>query len=169
MMFVYAVTIVFIVIVTVSLFLMGSNIVDAFALPHAMSIVADFEGKFDNKSINTSGKYRISNDVNIFVLVGNFEETGVSHYDPTTGKYVISNPNCSNITGELVLESVEAKIYLDYTGKNCHYGLLSYVIGTFEVTNSEGKYEILEGEGRITFVADHHNNDVSGQLKGSFN
>jgi len=144
------------------------GIVEVYALPHAISVVGNFEGEFDYKSINTTGEYTISGDTNTFVLVGTFEEKGVSHYNVSTGKYVISNPNCSNITGELVLQSVETKINLDYTGKNCHYGLFSYVIGTFEVTDSEGKYEIKSGEGRITFVADHHTNNVSGQLKGSF-
>ena len=177
-------------ILAISLFFITSSLVDVYAveqvtveeasieekitlqvtkkLPHAVSITADFEGKFDRKMINTSGEYKISNDVNTFVLVGTFDETGVSHYDPILGKYVITNPNCSNITAELVLESKDTKINLDYTGKNCHYGFFSYVIGTFEVTDSTGQYEGIEGNGRITFVADHHNNNVSGELKGSF-
>lgn len=131
---------------------------EANALPHAISVVGDFEGKFDHKSINTVGEYTISGDTNTFVLVGTFENDGIDRFNLT----------CQKIVADLVLESQETKINLDYTGKNCRYGLFSYVIGTFEVTNSEGKYEIKSGEGRITFVADHHTNNVSGELKGNF-
>ncbi len=131
---------------------------EANALPHAISVVGEFEGKFDLKSINTVGDYTISGDTNTFVLVGTFENDGLDRF----------NPNCQKIIAYLVLENQETKINLDYTGKNCRYGLFSYVIGTFEVTNSEGEYEIKSGKGRITFVADHHSNNVSGHLKGSF-
>ncbi len=131
---------------------------EANALPHAISVVGEFEGKFDHKSINTVGDYTISGDTNTFVLVGTFENDGLDWF----------NPNCQKIVADLILESQETKFYLDYTGKNCRYGLFSYVIGTFEVTDSEGEYEIKSGEGRITFVADHHTNNVSGELKGSF-
>ncbi len=131
---------------------------EANALPHAISVVGEFEGKFDEKMINTVGEFRINNDIGIYVLVGTFENDGIDRF----------NPNCQKIVADLVLESKETKFYLDYTGKNCRYGLFSYVIGTFEVTDSEGEYEIKSGEGRITFVADHHTNNVSGELKGSF-
>jgi len=114
------------------------------------SIVGSFEGKFDEKMINTVGEFRISNNIGTYVLVGTFENNGRDWL----------NPNCQKITADLVLEGTDKKIILDFTGKNCKYGLMSYVIGTFETSL---------GEGSITFVADHHNNNVEGQLKGVLN
>ncbi len=114
------------------------------------SIVGSFEGKFDEKMINTVGEFRISNNIGTYVLVGTFENNGRDWL----------NPNCQKITADLVLEGTDKKITLDFTGKNCKYGLMSYVIGTFETSL---------GEGSITFVADHHNNNVEGQLKGVLN
>lgn len=137
-------------------------------LTHRVSVTGNFDGVFDHELINTEGKFRISSDVDTFVLVGTFENAVVQHWSPISGVYVTSNPNCQNISGDLVLESTEAKINIDFNGKNCTYGLTSYVIGTFETTESVGKYEGIVGEGSITFVADHHTNNVSGQLKGSF-
>ncbi len=144
------------------------GIENAFALDNKVSVVGNFEGKFDHEMINTTGKYTISANTETFVLVGTFDNEYYQHLNPVTGKYVTSNPNCQRVHGDLVLESVDTKVFLDYNGKNCKYGLISYVIGTFEVTDSEGLLEINEGYGRITFVADHHSNNVSGQLKGSF-
>lgn len=141
---------------------------EAFALPHSVGVVGDFNGKFDEKMINTEGKFRISGEIKQFILTGTFDNEYHKHVNPTTGKYVTSNPNCQRLHAGLVLQSVESKINLDFNGKNCKIGLISYVIGTFEVIDSEGKYEIKQGEGRITFVADHHNNNVHGQLKGVF-
>jgi len=137
-------------------------------LTHKVSVTGNFDGVFDHKSINTQGKFRISGEIETFVLVGTFENTGVKHWNPVSGVYITSNPNCQNISADLVLESVETKINIDFNGKNCTYGLTSYVIGTFETTESVGKYGSIVGEGSITFVADHHTNNVSGQLKGSF-
>jgi len=114
------------------------------------SFVGSFEGTYDEKMINTVGEFRINNDIGIYVFVGTFENDGIDRF----------NPNCQKIVGDLVLEGTDRKITLDFTGKNCKYGLTSYVIGTFE-TNG--------GEGRITFVADHHNNTVEGQLTGVLN
>ena len=114
------------------------------------SIVGSFEGKFDEKMINTVGEFRISNDIGTYVLVGTFQNDGRDWL----------NPNCQKIVAELTLEGTDRKITLDFTGKNCKYGLMSYVIGTFETSL---------GEGSITFVADHHSNNVSGQLKGVLN
>lgn len=115
------------------------------------SIVGSFEGTYDEKMIITVGEFRISNEIGTYVLVGTFENDGIDWF----------NPNCQKIVADLVLEGIDRKIItLDFTGKNCKYGLTSYVIGTFE-TNG--------GEGRITFVADHHNNTVEGQLTGVLN
>ncbi len=134
-------------------FLMGSHN-QATALS---SFYGEFDGKFDNKMINADGKFRIGSDIGTFVLVGTFENSMFRHWDPLSGVYITSNPNCQNIIGDLTLQGEKRSIDLDFTAKSCKYGLISYVIGTFE---TEG------GEGRITFVADHHENNVSGQLKG---
>jgi len=128
-------------------------IVSIFVIDEAQartSFVGSFEGKFDEKMINTVGEFRINNDIGIYVLVGTFENDGIDRF----------NPNCQKIVADLVLEGTDRKISLDFTGKNCKYGLMSYVIGTFETDG---------GEGRITFVADHHNNTVEGQLTGVLN
>lgn len=114
------------------------------------SFIGNFEGKFDEKMINTEGEFRVGGESNIFVFVGTFENAGRDYF----------NPSCQKISGDLILESNDKKIYIDFDGKNCKYGLISYVVGTFE---TEG------GEGRITFVADHHNNNVKGELRGFFN
>lgn len=111
------------------------------------SFIGSFEGKYDEKMINTVGEFRISNEIGTYVLVGTFENDGRDWL----------NPNCQKIVADLVLEGTDRKITLDFTGKNCKYGLTSYVIGTFETDG---------GEGRITFVADHHNNNVKGELRG---
>ncbi|GEM_PF-6802113 len=133
----------FLPILAVSLFVID----DAQALS---SFIGSFEGMYDEKMINAVGEFRINNDIGTYVLVGTFENDGIDRY----------NPNCQKIVGDLVLEGTDRKIILDFTGKNCKYGLTSYVIGTFETDG---------GEGRITFVADHHNNTVEGQLKGVLN
>lgn len=149
--------------------LMIGNVVaiqDVDELPsYKTSVVGNFNGHFDNKMINTSGNFNINNKVKTFVLVGTFANAEQQHWNPITGKYVKSSPNCQKIIGDLVLQTADAKINLDFIGKKCVYGLFSYVIGTFEVTDSTG-YEIESGEGRITFVTDHHSNIAKGQLKG---
>lgn len=138
------------------------------AIPsYKVSIVGNFDGEFDHKMINSSGKFRISGDAIIFALTGTFENSEQQHWNPLTGKYVRSSPNCQKINGDLVLTETNEKIDLDFNGKVCSYGLYSFVIGTFETTGGEGTYENVSGEGNITFVADHHTNKVSGQLKGS--
>jgi len=121
------------------------------------SFIGSFEGIFDEKMINAVGEFRVSNNIDTFVLVGTFETNKITHWNPYEGVYITSNPNCQKIIADLVLEGTDRKISLDFTGKNCKYGLISYVIGTFE---TEG------GEGRITFVADHHTNTVKGELRG---
>lgn len=141
---------------------------EAFALEHKVRVQGNFDGKFDHKMINSEGTFRISGDINKFILVGTFDNNDSEHWNPVTGKYVRSNPTCQKIVGDLTLESVETKIKLNVNAKKCQYGLLSYIIGTFDVVDSEGKHDIESGEGRITFVADNHNNSVKGQLIGSF-
>jgi len=111
------------------------------------SFIGSFEGIFDEKMINAVGEFRISNDIGTYVFVGTFEDNGRDAF----------NPNCQKILADLVLEGTDRKLSLDFTGKHCKYGFISYVIGTFE---TEG------GEGRITFVADHHKNTVKGELRG---
>ncbi len=137
-------------------------------LTHKVSITGNFEGDFDHKLINANGKFRISGDIQTFVLVGTFENEGVRYWNPYTGEYQTSNPNCQIVVGDLVLRSPDTRVELIFNGQTCTYGLMSYVIGTFVTGDSSGSYAGVEGEGRITFVADHHNNNVSGQLKGSF-
>ncbi len=132
---------------------------DAEASYHDVAIVGDFEGKFDHKSINAEGDYSISNDRHIFTLHGDFEKDG---------RDVTYNIQCITIVGELVLDSKETKVYLDFDGKKCQYGYMSFVFGTFETTNSTGKFAGVTGEGRINFYADHHANNVFGTLQGTF-
>jgi len=111
------------------------------------SFIGSFEGTYDEKMINADGEFRISNDIGIYVLVGTFDDKGRDAF----------NPNCQKILADLVLEGTDRKLSLDFTGKYCKYGLISYVIGTFETDG---------GEGRITFVTDHHKNTVKGELRG---
>ncbi len=144
-------------------------VVVAKKLEHRVSVTGNFDGDFDHKMINASGKFTISGDVQTFVLVGTFENEGIRYWNPYSGEYETSNPNCQIIIGDLVLQSVETEIDLVFEGQTCTYGLMSYVIGTFETGESTGTYAGVEGEGRITFVADHHDNKIiGGQLKGNF-
>jgi len=132
---------------------------DAEASYHDVAIVGDFEGKFDHASIIAEGDYRISNDKQLFTLHGDFVKDG---RDKTY------NIQCITIVGELVLDSKETKVFLDFDGKKCQYGYMSYVFGTFETTDSTGKFAGVTGEGRINFYADHHANNVFGTLQGTF-
>jgi len=132
---------------------------DAEATYHSVAIVGDFEGKFDHKSISAEGDYRISNDKQTFTLIGDFEKDG---------RDWTYNINCITIVGKLVLDGEETKVYLDFDGKKCQIGYMSYVFGTFETTNSTGKFTGVTGEGRINFYADHHTNNVFGTLQGTF-
>lgn len=157
------------------------------SLPHAVGIVGDFEGTFDHESIITEGEYTISGNTEQFVLTGTFDNEYHEHVNPATGKYVTSNPNCQRVHGDLVLESAEIKIIIDFEGKNCRFGLMSYVIGTYysneyvftdEDEEEEDEYgygneyedyeDDITGNGRITFVADHHSNFVYGEIKGIY-
>jgi len=128
-----------------------------------VSIVGDFTGKFDHKTLNAEGEFLIRNDKHTFTITGDLEKF---KRDGLTGLY--TNYNCHNISGPLVLESSETQINIEFTGKKCQYGYASYVLGTFESTGSSGQYEGIEGTGRITMYADHHANNVFGQLKGVF-
>lgn len=130
---------------------------------HGVSIVGDFTGKFDHKTLNAEGEFLIRNDKHTFTITGDLEKF---KRDSLMGLY--TNYNCNNISGPLVLESSETQINIEFTGKKCQYGYASYVIGTFESTGSSGQYEGIEGEGRITMYADHHANNVFGQLAGVF-
>ena len=133
---------------------------DAEASYHDVAIVGDFEGKFDHKSINADGDFSISNDKHTFTLIGDFEKDG---RDKTY------NINCITVVGKLILDSEETKVYLDFDGKKCAYGYMSFVFGTFETTDSTGKFAGVTGSGRINFYADHHANNVYGTLQGVFN
>ncbi len=128
-----------------------------------VSIVGEFTGKFDHKTLNAEGEFLIRNDKHTFTITGDLEKF---KRDGLTGIY--TNYNCVNISGPLVLESSETQINIEFTGKKCQYGYASYVLGTFESTGSSGQYEGIEGEGRITMYADHHANNVFGQLTGVF-
>jgi len=130
---------------------------------HGVSIVGDFAGKFDLKTINAEGEFLIRNDKHTFTLTGELEKF---KRDPIVNHYI--NWNCQNISGPLVLESNETQIDIEFTGQKCQYGYTSYVIGTFESTGSSGQYEGIEGQGRITFYADHHANNVFGKIQGVF-
>lgn len=141
---------------------------DAEALPsYKSSLVGNFNGKFDHSTINTVGKFNIGSEIETFVLVGTFESAEYSYWNPITGKYVRSSPDCQKIVGDLVLESKQGIINLQFNGKKCMYGLYSFVLGTFNAVDGTEKYELKSGEGRITFVTDHHSNIAKGQLKGS--
>ncbi len=132
---------------------------DAEASYHDVAIVGDFQGKFDHKSISAEGDYRISNDEHTFTLIGNFEKDG---------RDMTYNIQCITVVGKLVLDSEETKVYLDFDGKKCQYGYMSFVFGTFETTDSTGKFAGVTGSGRINFYADHHANNVFGTLQGVF-
>jgi len=130
---------------------------------YKISIIGDFQGKFDQKSINADGEFLIRNDKHAFTITGDLEKF---KRESTVGRY--TNYNCNNISGPLVLQGVETKIDIEFTGQKCQYGYATYVIGTFESVGSSGQYEGIEGEGRITMYADRHANNVYGQLKGVF-
>ncbi len=130
---------------------------------YGVSIVGDFSGKFDHKTLNTEGEFLIRNDKHTFTLTGDLEKF---KRDALMGRY--TNYNCVNISGPLVLESNETQINIEFTGKKCQYGYAGYVLGTFVSTGSSGQYEGISGEGRITMYADHHANNVFGQLTGVF-
>jgi hypothetical protein len=132
---------------------------DAEASYHDVAIVGDFQGKFDHKSISAEGDYRISNDEHTFTLIGDFEKDG---------RDMTYNIQCITVVGKLVLDSEETKVYLDFDGKKCQYGYMSFVFGTFETTDSTGKFAGVTGSGRINFYADHHANNVFGTLQGVF-
>jgi len=150
----------FVNVIAFSLLLTVSFFVpDAEATYHSVAIVGDFQGKFDHKSINADGDFRISNDKHAFTLIGNFEKDG---RDKTY------NINCITVVGKLILESEETKVYLDFDGKKCAIGYMSFVFGTFETTDSTGKLAGVTGSGRINFYADHHANNVFGTLQGVF-
>ena len=133
---------------------------DAEATYHDVAIVGDFQGKFDHKSIFADGDFRISNDKHAFTLVGDFEKDG---RDKTY------NINCITVVGKLILDSEETKVYLDFDGKKCAYGYMSFVFGTFETTDSTGKLAGVTGSGRINFYTNHYANNVYGTLQGVFN
>ncbi len=150
----YVNIILFTLVFTLSFF-----IPDAEATYHKVAIVGDFEGKFDHKSINAIGDYSISSDKHTFTLQGDFVKIG---------RDWTFNINCINIIGQLVLDSQESKVFLNFIGKECQYGYMSYVIGTFDTTHSTGKYAGVLGEGRISFYTDHYSDNVSGTLQGTF-
>jgi len=147
------------IILFVFVFTLSFFVPDAEATYHKVAIVGDFEGKFDHKSIFAEGDFRISNDKHAFTLIGDFEKDG---------RDKSYNINCITIVGKLVLDSEETKVYLDFDGKKCQYGYMSFVFGTFETTSSTGKLAGVTGEGRINFYADHHANNVFGTLQGTF-
>jgi hypothetical protein len=152
-------------ITVVNLILISTVIILSFLVPdaeasyHDVAIVGDFDGKFDHKSIYAEGDYTISSDKHSFTLLGDFEKDG---RDKTY------NINCITIVAKLVLDSEDTEIFLDFDGKKCAYGHMSFVFGTFETTDSTGKYAGVTGEGRINFYADHHANNVYGTLQGTF-
>lgn len=142
--------------------------VNAEAIPeYKTAFTGTFDGTFDGIVVNVDGKYRVNNIIDTFVMIGTLKTADVNHFNPVTGKYVKSSPNCNKIIGDLVLQSVKGQLKLDFNGKKCQYGLYSYVLGTFEVIDANQSYKNASGNGRITFVTDHHNNSVNGQLKGS--
>lgn len=132
---------------------------EAEASYHDVAITGDFQGKFDHKTIYADGDYRISSDKHSFTLIGDFEKDG---------RDMTYNINCITVVGELVLDSQESKVYLDFDGKKCQYGYMSFVFGTFDTTHSTGKYAGISGDGRISFTTDHYSNYVSGTLQGKF-
>ncbi len=152
-------------VTVVNLILISTVIILSFLVPdaeasyHDVAIVGDFDGKFDHNTIYAEGDYTISSDKHSFTLLGDFEKDG---RDKTY------NINCITIVAKLVLDSEDTKIYLDFDGKKCAYGHMSFVFGTFETTDSTGKYAGVTGEGRINFYADHHANNVYGTLQGTF-
>jgi len=149
----------------VNLILISTVIILSFIVPdaeasyHDVAVVGDFAGKFDHKSIYADGDFRISNNKHMFTLLGDFEKDG---------RDMTYNIQCITIVGKLVLDSEDTKIYLDFDGKKCQYGYMSFVFGTFETTSSTGKLAGVTGEGRINFYADHHANNVFGTLQGVF-
>lgn len=148
-------------ILAISLFFIGSTLIEVYAdvPPHDVAVVGDFAGKFDHKSIYADGDFRISNNKHTFTLLGDFEKDG---------RDMTYNIQCILVVGKLVLDSEDTKIYLDFDGKKCQYGYMSFVFGTFETTSSTGKLAGVTGEGRINFYADHHANNVFGTLQGTF-
>lgn len=131
---------------------------DAEATSHKTSIIGDFEGKFDHTTINSKGEFHLNKKIHEFTLLGEFSDKGIDY----------KNYNCKIIDGNIALVGETTQVYIDFNGKKCQYGLFSYVVGTFEVIDSSGKYKDITGDGRISFVADHHANNVYGILHGSF-
>jgi len=146
-------------VVAIAVLLLVFVIPDAEASYHHVAVVGDFYGKYDHKSINALGDYRISNDEHTFTLTGDFVKDG---------RDMTYNINCITIIGQLVLESQETNIFLDFDGKKCQYGYMSYVFGTFETTDSTGKYAGIIGDGRVSFTTNHYSDYVSGTLQGKF-
>ncbi len=132
---------------------------DAEASYHDVAIVGDFQGKFNHASIIAEGDYTISSDKHTFTLLGDFVKDG---------RDMTYNINCITVIGKLVLDSKETKVYLDFDGKKCEYGYMSFVFGTFETTDSTGKFAGVTGEGRINFYTNHYANNVYGTLQGTF-
>ena len=152
-------------VTVVNLILISTVIILSFLVPdaeasyHSVAVVGDFEGKFDHKSIYSEGDFRISNDKHMFTLLGDFEKDG---------RDMTYNIHCITVVGKLVLDSEDTEINLDFDGKKCEYGYMSYVFGTFETTSSTGKLAGVTGEGRINFYTNHYANNVYGTLQGTF-
>jgi len=132
---------------------------EAEASYHHVAVVGDFHGKYDHKTILADGEYRVSNDVNTFTLRGDFVKDG---------RDLGYNINCITIIGQLVLESQDTEVFLNFDGKECQIGYMSYVFGTFDTTHSTGKYAGVMGDGRISFYTNHYSDNVSGTLQGEF-
>ena len=133
----------------------GLLILDADA--YRTSFTGSFDGIFDGKTIVSEGNFRLNNISNDYSMIGEIETTSI---DPL-------NPHCKKLSGYIILNQNQTDINLDFSAKLCEYGLLSYVIGTFDVIDSTGNFDIESGEGRINFITDYHNNNMFGNLQGS--
>ncbi len=132
---------------------------DAEASYHHVAVVGDFEGKYNHNTILAEGEYKVSDNVNTFTLRGDIVKDG---------RDLTYNINCITIIGQLVLDSQDTQVFLNFDGKECQFGYMSYVFGTFDTTGATGKYAGVMGEGRISFYTDHYSDNVSGTLQGKF-
>jgi hypothetical protein len=114
------------------------------------AITGFFEGTSVENTIATVGNYQINNEKSKLVLTGEIQELLT---DNKLG-------GCKNIRADFIIIGEDTNIEIDFTGKKCLYGQITYGMGYIESSDSTLK-------GRMTFMIDQRTDNVSGHLFGS--
>lgn len=161
--------ILFLAIVSFSFVLLFSHS-DANALDYKTAFYGNFNGEhhhfqiskdFVNVESIASGNMHINGEAKYFLIYGFFSRLGFDQL----------NPNCDRVTGLLEDDSTDIKLILHINGKNCRYGMTSYLFGTFTATRLDGM-GTHEGNGLISIVTDEHltsenTHNFYGNISGS--